>query len=166
MPRRILLFGNSGSGKSSLARRLCQRSGLAHLDLDTLAWQPIAPPQRRPLAASAAELDAFTAAQTSWVIEGCYADLLELLVDRATEAIWLNLPIEDCLQNARARPWEPHKYPSKEAQDANLGMLEVWIADYRTRADTFSFAAHQALFEALPGAKRVLTSNHESAALA
>ena len=60
MTDRILLFGNSGSGKSSLARRLCGAKGLAHLDLDTLAWEPTTPPTRRPLEESASEIDAST----------------------------------------------------------------------------------------------------------
>ncbi|MCE9595769.1 MAG: hypothetical protein K8S98_16390 [Planctomycetes bacterium] len=37
---RVLVFGNSGSGKSHLARRLLTEHGLAHLDLDTIAWAP------------------------------------------------------------------------------------------------------------------------------
>ena len=49
---RYLLLGNSGSGKSTLAARLAARDGLAHLDLDTLAWLPTTPPARRPLADS------------------------------------------------------------------------------------------------------------------
>lgn len=55
------------------------------------------------------------------------------------------------------RPWEPHKYPSKEAQDANLEMLIGWIAEYETRTDTFSLAAHRALFDRFTGDKIELT---------
>ena len=40
---RIVIFGNSGSGKSSLAKALSERKGLAHLDLDTVAWEPERP---------------------------------------------------------------------------------------------------------------------------
>lgn len=36
----ILIVGNSGSGKSTLATRLERELGIAHLDLDTLAWLP------------------------------------------------------------------------------------------------------------------------------
>ena len=36
--RRIVVFGNSGSGKTTLARVLTSQYGLAHLDLDSLAW--------------------------------------------------------------------------------------------------------------------------------
>ena len=56
--QRILIFGNSGAGKSTLARQLATERGLAHLDLDTLAWQPGSPPQRRPLKESARDVRA------------------------------------------------------------------------------------------------------------
>ena len=35
----------------------------------------------------------------------------------------MNLPIGACIANAKQRSWEPHKYASKEAQDANLELL-------------------------------------------
>tara|TARA_R100000900_G_scaffold62550_1_gene50129 strand:- start:105189 stop:105734 length:546 start_codon:yes stop_codon:yes gene_type:complete len=156
---RIIVFGNSGSGKSTLAGRLCREHGLAHLDLDPLAWLPTEPPQRRPLEDCDATLEQFLAAHTGWVIEGCYADLLARVVPYATQAIFLNLPVAACQDNARRRPWEPHKYPSREAQDANLPMLLAWIADYTQRDDVLSLRAHRALFEAFAGRKREITDN-------
>jgi adenylate kinase family enzyme len=165
----ILIFGNSGSGKSTLARRLCESKGLAHLDLDTLAWQPTSPsqrrpkrrPQRRPLADSWRDIQAFTGAHRGWVIEGCYTDLLELLSGSASEIIFMDLPVEACVANARNRPWEPHKYESKAAQDANLAMLLDWIADYPHRSDTFSAQAHRQFYDKFTGKKRILTSNDD-----
>ena len=162
MARKILIFGNSGSGKSTLAKRLSLQDGLAHLDLDTLAWQPYdpasGPPQRRSLTESEATLNAFVEQHTDWVIEGCYADLLGLLVNQTSDMIFLNLPVEDCIANAEQRPWEPHKYPSKDAQDANLGMLKDWIRQYETRSDTFSLAAHKTLYNAFSGRKQMFSS--------
>ena len=35
---KILVFGNSGSGKSTYARALAAREGLAHLDSDSIVW--------------------------------------------------------------------------------------------------------------------------------
>ncbi|QQD18213.1 AAA family ATPase [Spongiibacter nanhainus] len=160
---RIVIFGNSGSGKSTLAHTLCERHGLAHLDLDTIAWLPTTPPQRRPVAESQQDIDAFINAHTStqggWVIEGCYSDLLELAAPSATDLVFLDLPIEDCIANARARPWEPHKYASKADQDANLAMLIDWIGQYQSRQDGFSRTAHQQLFESFTGNKVRYTSN-------
>jgi adenylate kinase family enzyme len=156
-PRRVLVFGNSGAGKSTLARHFRDREGLGHLDLDSLAWLDTKPPQRRPVESSRADMEAFMAQHGGWVIEGCYADLLTLAAEKATEMIWLNPPTETCVAHARARPWEPHKYPSKEAQDANLPMLIDWICAYDSRDDEFSRRAHTLLFEQFPGTKRTLT---------
>ncbi|AQA17850.1 shikimate kinase [Halioglobus japonicus] len=160
--QRILIFGNSGSGKSTLASRLSKDHGLAHLDLDTLAWLPTMPPERMPLAASQDKIVDFIGANPGWVIEGCYSDLLEMAVPEASEMIYMNLPVNDCVENARSRPWEPHKYPSKEAQDENLDMLIEWISQYSDRTDTFSAAAHKALYEEFTGTKRVVTSNGDT----
>jgi adenylate kinase family enzyme len=155
---RYVLLGNSGSGKSTLAVRLARAGDLAHLDLDTLAWEPVTPPRRRPVAESEGKISAFMDAHDRWVTEGCYADLIEASLPRCTRLMFLNPGIEACVANARVRPWEPHKYPSKEAQDANLDMLIGWICAYETRGDTFSLAAHRALFDGFVGEKIELTS--------
>lgn len=152
--RRVLVFGNAGSGKSTLGRRLQAEEGLAHLDLDTLAWLPGVPPERRPLDATAADILAFVAGHEAWVIEGCYADLLGIAAPHATEAIYLDLPVSVCLAHAQARPFEPHKYETPEAQDANLAMLLDWIRTYPTRDDVCSATAHHALFDAFDGSRQ------------
>ena len=87
------------------------------------------------------------------VIEGCYSDLLELLLTEASEVVFMNLPIEQCVENAKNRPWEPHKYTTKAAQDENLGMLIDWIKAYHNRDDVFSLAAHQSVYSAFTGKK-------------
>ena len=157
--RKILIFGNSGSGKSTLAKELCEAEGLAHLDLDILAWLPTSTPERKPLIESEKEIMAFISSHNKWVIEGCYSDLLEIVVKRASEIIFMNLPITACIENAKKRPWEPHKYESKEAQNANLSMLIDWIAQYSERDDTFSENGHKKLYNAYPGMKSMFTSN-------
>jgi len=147
---RYVILGNSSSGKSTLALRLARASGVAHLDLDTLAWEPTTPPRRRALAESAREILTFMAENDHWVIEGCYADLFEAPLARCTRLVFLNPGTEVCVANARLRPWEPHKYASKEGQDAKLEMLIGWIRDYEARRDVFSLGAHRALFDGSP----------------
>lgn len=157
--KKTLIFGNSGSGKSTLAQKLSVEYGLSHLDLDTLAWQPTNPPTRKPLHESKSTIEQFTNANNQWVIEGCYTDLLELVSGQATEIIFMDLPIAACIENAKSRPWEPHKYESKQAQDANLEMLINWIADYERRTDTFSRQAHFQFYQQFLGKKRRIESN-------
>ncbi|MEZ9140735.1 MULTISPECIES: AAA family ATPase [unclassified Shewanella] len=156
---KVVIFGNSGSGKSTLAKQLAANKKLAHLDLDTIAWLPVNPPQRMPIADSKTLIDEFLNLNQSWVIEGCYSDLLELVFPQTDEVIFLNLPTSACIENAKNRPWEPHKYDSKQAQDENLAMLIGWIAQYDSRSDTFSKVAHERLFEQFLGSKTMLTSN-------
>ncbi len=157
--RRILIFGNSGSGKSTLAKKLCASEDLAHLDLDTLAWEPVSPPERSPLTVSKLQIAEFINSHQSWVIEGCYTDLLEMVAPESTEIIFMNLPVETCISNARSRPWEPHKYASKEAQDANLEMLTDWISRYAERSDTFSQESHQETYDNYHGKKTMFVRN-------
>lgn len=159
-PPRIVVFGNSGSGKSTEARRLARRHGCPHMDLDSVAWSPgVEPPARRPLEDSRREIDAFMVKHDGWVIEGCYADLLAMAAPRATELVFLNPGVATCQANARSRPWEPHKYASREAQDANLDMLLDWIEEYERRDDVFSLRAHRRLFDDFRGSKREYESN-------
>jgi len=157
--RKIIIFGNSGSGKSTLAKSLCESEGLLHLDLDILAWEDSVPPVRKALSQSKSEIQNFIESNASWVIEGCYCDLLEMAVTSANEMIFMNLSIENCIINAKNRPWEPHKYDSKQAQDANLDMLIAWISQYSKRADTFSEQSHRAFYESFMGNKTMHLSN-------
>lgn len=159
--KKILVFGNSGAGKSTLANTLQQKLNIAHLDLDTLAWSDASEPLRKPLAESTNEIDTFLSNTSNWVIEGCYADLLQYVAKDATEMIFLNPGTEVCIQHCKQRPWEPHKYASKNAQDKNLEMLIDWVKQYDKREDEFSLNQHLTLFESFSGKKtEVITENY------
>ena len=170
--RRIVVFGNSGSGKTTLARVLTSQYGLAHLDLDSLAWDSSGVqvqtmtlddwaafvPRRRSLTESASTIRDFIHEHSEWVIEGCYGDLLEQVLPYAFEVRFLNPGVEACIANCRARPWEPEKYPSKEAQDQKLDFLLDWVREYESRTDEYSLARHRELFEGFRGPKVELSS--------
>src|SRR5438093_2525668 len=154
---RIVIFGNSGSGKSTLAAAVAREAGLPHLDLDTLAWE--SPTVRRPLDDSVAAIAAFLDRNPQWVIEGCYARLLEAVLPHATELRFLNPGVEACIRNCRCRPWELHKYPSVEAQNQNLEMLIRWVQEYETRDDEYSLSLDRQLFAEFDGEKVEYTDN-------
>ncbi len=156
---KILVFGNSGSGKSTFSKFMARKLGLAHLDLDVLAWLPTSPPQRMSIEESKGKINDFIAEHESWVVEGCYTDLLAILKHEASEIVFMDLTIEQCIANAKNRPWEPHKYASKESQDANLNMLINWIRDYKVRSDSFSYESHRRFYELFQGKKVTYTEN-------
>ncbi len=157
--RKILIFGNSGSGKTTLAKKLAKSNNLSHLDLDTVAWMPSVKPERAPISESQSKLIEFMKESDNWVIEGCYTNLLELVCHDASEIIFMNLSVNQCIENSKTRPWEPHKYESKEAQDKNLEMLINWIRDYTIREDVFSYKSHMGFYEKFSGRKTMYTSN-------
>lgn len=138
-----------------MARALAAEHGLVHLDLDSIAWAT--PGVRRVTSESLAEIESFLASNDAWVIEGCYADLMDPILSAATEVRFLNPGIEACIANCRARPWEPDKYPTKEDQDAKLAFLLDWVREYETRDDEYSLKSHRALFDRFRGRKREIT---------
>ena len=154
---RVLVFGNSGSGKSTYARALAARHGLPHLDLDSIVWEPNQIAVQRPPEQILASLQHFLSGHDSWVIEGCYGELVEAAGQHCTELVFLNPGLDVCLENNRRRPWEPHKYASLEQQNAMLAHLQTWVADYYTRSGPWSYEAHRRIFDVCRGAKTEYT---------
>lgn len=154
---KVLVFGNSGSGKSTCAKRLSEEQGLAHLDLDSIVWEPGLVAVQRPIADVAQSLREFLAAHDAWVIEGCYGELVEEVAPACTQLLFLNPGLEACLANNRRRPWEPHKYASMEEQNRMLENLQAWVTAYYTRNDSWSYAAHRRIFDSHRGEKKEIT---------
>jgi adenylate kinase family enzyme len=156
---KVLVFGNSGSGKSTYSRDLAATHHLPHLDLDSIVWEPGQIAVQRLPAAIAATLQAFLANNAAWVIEGCYGELVETVSPHCTRLVFLNPGMASCLANNLRRSWEPHKYTSLAAQNAMLEGLQVWVASYYTRSDSWSYQAHRRIFAAHTGAKAEYTSS-------
>ncbi len=150
---RAAILGNSGSGKSTLAHWLGRAAGLPVLDLDSVAWEPDQPAVPRSSALAEADVSEFCTTHPGWVVEGCYAHLVETALRFEPLLIFLNPGPERCRAHCLHRPWEPHKYRSKEEQDANLEFLLSWVAEYYTRDGPMSLRAHQAVFDKYPGRK-------------
>lgn len=150
---RFVILGNSGSGKSTLANWLARSAGLAVLDLDSVAWEPDQPAVARPDALAEADVAEFCAAHAKWVLEGCYGNLIEAALRFQPFLIFLNPGLDSCRANCLSRPWEPHKYRSRQEQDANLEFLLSWVAGYYTRDGAMSLRAHQAVFARYTGRK-------------
>jgi adenylate kinase family enzyme len=160
---RLLVFGNSGSGKSTLARRLCELHGLVHLDLDSIVWEPGKIAVQRATEDVRADLDRFVAGNESWVVEGCYAELIERALPFCTRIVFMNPGAEACRRNNERRDWEPHKYTSKDDQDRMLPFLQTWVAEYYSRDDAWSYSAHRRLFDGFGGDKLELTEISDGA---
>ena len=151
---RWLILGNSASGKSTLAHRIAATIGGAALDLDTIAWRPNTTiPTRRDPAESHAEIAGFTRHNPTWVIEGCYEDLIAHAATPDSVLVLLDPGPETCLKRASNRGFERHKFPTPAEQAAALAHLKSWIADYPHRCGLMSRTAHLQVFDDHPGPK-------------
>jgi adenylate kinase family enzyme len=153
---RLAIIGNSGSGKSTLARWLAVRHGLAMLDLDTVAWESTKIAVPRAQLAAEADVRSFCDTKSAWVVDGCYAGLIAVALCYQPILLFLEPGVEACLENCRRRPWEPHKYSSRQVQDANLEFLLGWVRDYYRRDGDMSLCAHQSVFAGYAGPKQQL----------
>jgi adenylate kinase family enzyme len=154
MAHRIVIYGNAGSGKTTMARATAAGLAIPRLDLDAITWDE--PLVRKDLAASTALLEEFIAKNREWVIEGCYGDVIPAALPHCTELCFLNPGIDVCVEHCRSRPWEPTKFATREEQDKMLDGLISWVRQYETRDDEYGLARHRALFESFRGAKREL----------
>lgn len=154
---RIAIVGNSGSGKTTLARQLNVGNRTSVLDLDTIAWEPNQTAVARPTEAARADVRAFCKSQESWIIEGCYAGLIETSLEFSPHLLVLDPGVEQCFTNCMSRPWEPHKFASKKEQDDKRSFLLDWVEAYYSRDDDMSLIAHKVLFQAYTGPKQWLS---------
>ena len=156
---RLILLGNAGAGKSTMARRLMGSANIPRLSLDEIAWNEGFPfPRRKPLEQSLTLLRQFIRSNDQWIIEGCYADLVEAALPHCTELRFLNPGVETCVAHCNRRPWEPSKFSSAEEQNAMLTQLIQWVKDYETREDEYGLKQHRRIFSGFSGPKREYTS--------
>jgi len=86
-PKRVLVAGVSGTGKTTLARRIADVLGIPHTEIDALFhganWTP-----RDEFEQDVQEL----ALSDAWVTEWQYREARPLLAARADLLVWLDLP--------------------------------------------------------------------------
>lgn len=85
--QRVVVLGSTGSGKTTLASTLAQHLGATHVELDALRHGPnwVETPDEvfRKLAQAATN-------QSTWVVDGNYSQVREVIWPHAQVAIWLD----------------------------------------------------------------------------
>ena len=88
-PRRILVYGVTGSGKTTLARRISEKTGLPFIDVDELTWLP------GWVEVSAEEQVAIISqivAKDEWVMDTAYGKWSHIVLPRAELIVGLDYP--------------------------------------------------------------------------
>jgi adenylate kinase family enzyme len=92
--RRVNVVGTSASGKTTFARSLAARLGVPHIELDALYWGKdwtVAPNEvmRRRVERAISG--------PTWVVDGNYSAVRDLVWDRAEAVVWLDFPLRTIL---------------------------------------------------------------------
>lgn len=85
--RRIAIVGTTGSGKTTLARRIAQRLQISHIELDAFYWEPnwtaALPPVFRDQVTKALNGD-------RWVADGNYSAVRDIVWSQADTVVFLD----------------------------------------------------------------------------
>ncbi len=93
-PKKIMLVGNAGSGKTTLARKLHQLLGLPIIHLDQHFWLPNW--QRRDFD-EFSEIHDQLCQQDAWIMDGNYGPTVRDRIDYADVIIFVDTPRSTCL---------------------------------------------------------------------
>lgn len=131
---KIIVIGSPGAGKSTLARKISEITGITLHHLDRIhwmaGWKPI-------------EDDEFVEKQQeifsehSWIIDGNYQTTLNLRIDAADTVLFLDLPRRLCLFRALKRSTlfrnvERTDMAEGCPEKVNMDFLK-WIWNYKKR---------------------------------
>ena len=92
LPRRVAVVGTSGSGKTTMARRLAGVLGIPHVELDALHWEPGWTEASEEVFRERVER---ALSGDAWVTDGNYGKVRDLIWPRAQMVVWLDysLPV-------------------------------------------------------------------------
>ena len=134
MPRKNAVVGTTGSGKTTVARRLAAHHEVPHIELDALHWGPGWTEPRtddfRARVESAISV-------SGWVVDGSYHGKLgDLVLERADLVVWLDPPLSTILRRLWTRTLD------RIRRDDELwgGNRETWRGAFLSRDSLFVWA--------------------------
>ena len=87
--KRLIVIGTTGSGKTTLAKKIAEKLNCPHIQIDSLFWKP------NWQEATDEELFAKieeAVSQESWVLDGNYTRTNHLTWPKADTVVWVNFP--------------------------------------------------------------------------
>ena len=120
----MLVIGSGGAGKSTLARRIGERTGLPVIHLDALYWRPgwVEAPPDEWTGTVAALLEG-----DRWVMDGNYGRTLEQRLRACDTVVFLDLPRLVCAWRVLARAV---RYRGRSRPDMAPGCPERMTWDF------------------------------------
>src|SRR3989339_1008363 len=157
---KIIVIGNSGSGKTWLAAKLAKTDNISVIHLDELFWEPGGFDKKRSKE-TVLQLVKQSKANYSWIVEGVFGELAELYMDQADFLIWLDVGWDICKKRLIQRGSESKRHMAREQSEEGLRKLVEWALHYYDRNDLRSHAGHKNLFKRFPRKKFYIQSVSE-----
>ena len=119
--KKVIVIGCPGSGKSTFSRALHQITGLPLFHLDMLNWNA----DKTTVDKAVFRKRLLNTIQKSeWIIDGNYGSTMELRLSACDTVIFLDYPLEVCLNGARERrgkartdmPWVENEDDEEDAE--------------------------------------------------
>jgi adenylate kinase family enzyme len=131
VPAKIAVVGTSGSGKTTVARRLAEHHGVSQVELDALHWGPNwSEPSVEDFRARVEQ----ALASSGWVVDGSYHGKLgDSVLDRADFVVWLDLPF----RTVAARIWVRTLRRIRRREELWAGNRETWRDAFFSRDSLF-----------------------------
>lgn len=143
--QKIVIIGNSGSGKSYLAVKLSEILGPAVIHLDQLFWEPGGFGKKRPAEIVHGEVQQLSQAK-AWIVEGVFGDLASMALENATALIFLNKCWTECETSLIERGSESSKQLDLVEAEKNFQDLLLWGKAYYERENSRSLIGHIKIF--------------------
>ncbi len=132
--RKIIIVGSGGAGKTTLARRLGEATGIEVIHLDSLFWRPNW--TRTPEEEWISKVESLVKCD-SWIMDGNFGGTREIRLAACDTIIWLDTPRHVCLYRALKRTVTYHNRTRPDMAEGCNEKLDWeflrWIWEYPSR---------------------------------
>jgi adenylate kinase family enzyme len=108
MLMRTVIIGNSGSGKSHLAKSLSSLHSSPVIHLDRIFWMPGGFNEKKSKCEMIREVEE-KRQENFWIVEGVFGELAELFLPRALSLIYLDMDWATCRSGLKSRAPKVHE---------------------------------------------------------
>ena len=158
MMKRVAVIGSSGSGKTTTAKQIADLLNCPALELDGIFhqanWQPLEDELFRQ------RVGDFIERESSWVTDGNYRTVRQLIWSRADTIVWLDLPLPSIL---RALLWRTLRRGFVRAPLWNgnrENLFNIFSLDPERSVLVWSYTHHERHIAEFEGASRVPENAH------
>ncbi|HEY5043610.1 MAG TPA: AAA family ATPase [Verrucomicrobiae bacterium] len=160
MLSRIVIIGNSGSGKSYLAKSLSAIYSVPVVHLDQIFWMPGGFNEKRPNDEIKSEIEQ-RQKDDSWIAEGVFGELATFFLARTQSLIFLDMDWSACHKGLISGGSESSRQLSAVKAEENFSKLLLWAEQYWIRTNLCSQSGHLQMFANFAGHKFRFTSQAE-----